>query len=60
MATLDVPTGGAPLTLLNEEESMFRDAVRQFAEERVKPLVSRMDERRRWTPTSSRSSSSWG
>jgi alkylation response protein AidB-like acyl-CoA dehydrogenase len=50
MATLDVPTGGAPLTLLNEEESMFRDAVRQFAEDQVKPLVSKMDEEARMDP----------
>jgi alkylation response protein AidB-like acyl-CoA dehydrogenase len=50
MATLDVPTGGAPLTLLNEEESMFRDAVRQFAEDQVKPLVSKMDDEARMDP----------
>jgi alkylation response protein AidB-like acyl-CoA dehydrogenase len=50
MATLDVPTGGAPLTLLSEEESMFRDAVRQFAEDQVKPLVSKMDEEARMDP----------
>ncbi|HYU43559.1 MAG TPA: acyl-CoA dehydrogenase [Vicinamibacteria bacterium] len=33
-----------PLTDLSEEERMFRDAVRGFAEERVRPLVHRMDE----------------
>lgn len=33
-----------PLTRLGEEEEMFRAAVRQFAEEVVKPLVGRMDE----------------
>jgi alkylation response protein AidB-like acyl-CoA dehydrogenase len=33
-----------PLTDLSEEERMFRDAVRDFAEERVRPLVHRMDE----------------
>lgn len=31
------------LTTLSEEETMFRDAVRQFAEEQVRPLVSKMD-----------------
>jgi butyryl-CoA dehydrogenase/short/branched chain acyl-CoA dehydrogenase len=32
-----------PLTDLSEEERGFRDVVRQFAEERIRPLVSRMD-----------------
>jgi short-chain 2-methylacyl-CoA dehydrogenase len=32
-----------PLTDLSEDESMFRDQVRQFAEERVRPLVAQMD-----------------
>jgi alkylation response protein AidB-like acyl-CoA dehydrogenase len=33
----------SPLTLLTEEEQMFRDMVRQFAEETVSPLVHDMD-----------------
>src|SRR5687768_7821902 len=33
-----------PLTDLSEDEAMFRDQVRQFAEERVRPLVRKMDE----------------
>jgi butyryl-CoA dehydrogenase/short/branched chain acyl-CoA dehydrogenase len=32
-----------PLTLLSEEEQMFRDTVRQFAEDSVAPLVHDMD-----------------
>jgi short-chain 2-methylacyl-CoA dehydrogenase len=32
-----------PLTVLTEEEQMFRDMVRQFAEESVAPLVHDMD-----------------
>jgi alkylation response protein AidB-like acyl-CoA dehydrogenase len=44
MATIDSTAPGAPLTLLGEEETMFRDAVRQFAEEEVAPLVHEMDE----------------
>ncbi|HXG28663.1 MAG TPA: acyl-CoA dehydrogenase [Nevskiales bacterium] len=32
-----------PLTILSEEESMFQRAVRDFAEERVRPLVHQMD-----------------
>ena len=33
-----------PLTILSEEETMFRDAVREFAETEVRPHVSEMDE----------------
>jgi alkylation response protein AidB-like acyl-CoA dehydrogenase len=36
-----------PLTDLSEEERMFRAQVREFAEERVRPLVRRMDEEAR-------------
>jgi short/branched chain acyl-CoA dehydrogenase len=33
-----------PLTDFAEDESLFREQVRQFAEERVRPLVSKMDQ----------------
>jgi butyryl-CoA dehydrogenase/short/branched chain acyl-CoA dehydrogenase len=33
-----------PLSDLSEDERLFRDQVRQFAEERVRPLVSKMDQ----------------
>lgn len=33
-----------PLSGLSEEEQMFRDTVRQFAEEQVRPLVMKMDQ----------------
>ncbi|MCM2258137.1 MAG: acyl-CoA dehydrogenase family protein, partial [Vicinamibacteria bacterium] len=33
-----------PLTDLSEDEVMFRDQVKAFAQERVKPLVQKMDE----------------
>jgi alkylation response protein AidB-like acyl-CoA dehydrogenase len=33
-----------PLTVLSEEETMFRDAVREFAETEVRPHVYEMDE----------------
>jgi alkylation response protein AidB-like acyl-CoA dehydrogenase len=36
-------TARPPLTLLSEEEQMFRDMVRQFAEENVAPVASEMD-----------------
>jgi alkylation response protein AidB-like acyl-CoA dehydrogenase len=33
-----------PLTVLSEDELMFRDSVRQFADAQVRPLVREMDE----------------
>ena len=33
-----------PLTILSEDEAIFRDSVRQFADARVRPLVREMDE----------------
>ncbi|HXY09179.1 MAG TPA: acyl-CoA dehydrogenase [Terriglobales bacterium] len=35
----------APLTSLTEDEIMFRDNIRQFAEDQVRPLVKEMDEK---------------
>jgi len=42
--TTHAQASAAPLTVLSEEEGMFRDAVRLFAEERVRPLTPAMDE----------------
>src|SRR2546425_9608006 len=39
----EAPEQSLPLTTLNEEEQLFRDLVRGFAEEKVKPLVMEMD-----------------
>src|SRR4028118_1844239 len=50
MATVDLATGGAPLTVLSEDEQAFRGAVRQFAEESVRPLVTEMDEHQKMSP----------
>src|ERR1051325_723775 len=36
-------TSGAPLTALSEEEQMFQQSVRDFAIERIRPLVHQMD-----------------
>ncbi|HYT68917.1 MAG TPA: acyl-CoA dehydrogenase [Vicinamibacterales bacterium] len=36
-----------PLTLLAEDEAIFRDAVREFAEAQIRPLVREMDEHAR-------------
>jgi alkylation response protein AidB-like acyl-CoA dehydrogenase len=39
-----------PLTALTEDERIFRDSVREFAEARVRPLVREMDEQARMSP----------
>jgi butyryl-CoA dehydrogenase/short/branched chain acyl-CoA dehydrogenase len=44
-AALLKPERPAPLVALTEDESLFRDNVRQFAEEKVRPLVREMDEK---------------
>jgi butyryl-CoA dehydrogenase/short/branched chain acyl-CoA dehydrogenase len=36
-----------PLTILSEDEQLFRDSCRSFAEERIGPLVRKMDEEAR-------------
>jgi alkylation response protein AidB-like acyl-CoA dehydrogenase len=35
----------SPLTTLTEDETLFRDNVRQFADEKLRPLVKEMDEK---------------
>src|SRR3954470_3772204 len=44
MPTSQLETAHLPLTALNEEERMFRDAVRQFAREQIRPHVREMDD----------------
>jgi len=39
------PATASPLTTLSEDEMLFRDNVRQFAEEKLRPLVKEMDEK---------------
>src|SRR5947207_14467820 len=39
---VDIPPG-APLTVLSEEEQMFQQSVRDFAIEKIRPLVHQMD-----------------
>jgi short/branched chain acyl-CoA dehydrogenase len=46
MTTTTTPhelTPGAPLTVLSEEEQMFQQSVRDFAIEKIRPLVPSMD-----------------
>jgi hypothetical protein len=35
----------APLTVLTDDEILFRDNIRQFADEKIRPLVKEMDEK---------------
>src|ERR1700724_1595198 len=35
----------APLTTLTEDEILFRDNIRQFADDKIRPLVREMDEK---------------
>ena len=48
MPTISVATPA--LTVLSEEESMFRDAVREFAETEIRPHVHAMDEAAQFRP----------
>jgi alkylation response protein AidB-like acyl-CoA dehydrogenase len=41
---------GAPLTLLSEEEELFRETVASFAAEQVRPLASEMDRNAKLDP----------
>ena len=43
--TLLQSSAPAPLTSLTEDEVLFRDNIRQFAEDRLRPLVKEMDEK---------------
>src|SRR5947209_13644451 len=40
-----------PLTVLSEDEQLFRQSCRSFAEERIRPLVRKMDEEARLEPS---------
>jgi alkylation response protein AidB-like acyl-CoA dehydrogenase len=40
-----LPAPPAPLTALTEDEILFRDNIRQFADEKIRPLVKEMDEK---------------
>jgi alkylation response protein AidB-like acyl-CoA dehydrogenase len=46
----DVLTRPQPLTALTEDELMFRDSVRQFAQEAIGPKVREMDEHGKFDP----------
>ncbi len=52
MAEKNSPSSPAALTpaALTEDEILFRDNIRQFAEEKIRPLVKAMDERSMFDP----------
>src|ERR1041385_2296419 len=43
MTTATSEPTASPLTVLSEEEQMFQQSVRDFAVEKIRPLVTRMD-----------------
>src|SRR5436853_4888110 len=43
--TLLQSSAAAPLTTLSDDEILFRDNIRQFADEKIRPLVKEMDEK---------------
>jgi butyryl-CoA dehydrogenase/short/branched chain acyl-CoA dehydrogenase len=43
--TLEKRQTPSPLVAFSEDEQLFRDSIRQFAEERIRPLVREMDEK---------------
>jgi alkylation response protein AidB-like acyl-CoA dehydrogenase len=45
--TVEITT---PLTVLSEDERLFQDSVREFADARVRPLVREMDEQAKMSP----------
>ncbi len=49
-AVADLATG-SPLTVLSEEEQMFQQSVRDFAIERIRPLVHEMDHDAKMAPS---------
>jgi len=44
MTSTSTIAAAAPLTALSEDEVLFRDAIREFAEGEIRPLVREMDE----------------
>ena len=46
----EIATSPQPLTVLSEEEGMFRDAVHEFAQTEIKPHVEAMDEAGKFRP----------
>jgi butyryl-CoA dehydrogenase/short/branched chain acyl-CoA dehydrogenase len=48
---MSITTASAPLTVLTEEEQLFRDSVREFAAAEIAPLARAMDQAGRYDPS---------
>ncbi len=48
-AETELSPTAVPLTSLSEDEDLFRDTVRQFAQQSIGPIVSQMDEEQHFT-----------
>ncbi len=48
--TLSNPSAGTPLTVLSEDEEMFRASVREFAEGEIRPRVEEMEQHAKLDP----------
>src|SRR5215472_19334798 len=44
MATIAHESPIRPLTTINDEETLFRQSVREFSDQQIKPLAAEMDE----------------
>ena len=44
MATTVQDSPVRPLTTINDEETLFRQSVREFSDKQIKPLAAEMDE----------------
>src|SRR5213593_2731313 len=51
MTTVTEAPSGSPLTALSEEEQMFQQSVRDFAVEKIRPLVPQMDHDAKMDPS---------
>src|SRR5271168_256871 len=51
MSTVETMNRPAPLVALTEDEQLFRDNIRSFANEKLRPLVREMDEQQHFEPS---------
>jgi len=51
MSTVETMNRPAPLVALTEDEQLFRDNIRSFAHEKLRPLVREMDEQQHFEPS---------
>jgi alkylation response protein AidB-like acyl-CoA dehydrogenase len=49
--TLPAPVPASPLSVLSDDERLFRESVYEFADREIRPMVREMDERGKISPT---------